>query len=150
MELNKCRSCGQFIHRTRKLCPQCMKKYSWDRKYKFFRLKPYKRVSKLQKKAFLAIRDFFKLPTMQEVIFSWLPYKRYDIVIEDKKLIFEIDGKQHFKQVKMMHKTKKEFEEYQRNDKFKERMAHANGYQVIRIPYDVEVNKEFLQELFKE
>lgn len=150
MELNKCRSCGQFIHRTRKLCPQCMKKYSWDRKYKFFRLKPYKRVSKLQKKAFLVIRDFFKLPTLQEVIFDWLPYKRYDIVVEDKKLIFEVDGKQHFKQVKMMHKTKKEFEEYQRNDRYKERVARENGYKVIRIPYDADVTKEYIQELTKE
>jgi len=54
---------------------------------------------------------------------------RYDIIIDDKKVIVEVDGAQHFKQVSNWGS----YEETYKTDIYKEELAHKNGYRVIRI-----------------
>ena len=53
----------------------------------------------------------------------------FDFVLEEQKVIIELDGNQHFVQV-MNWKTP---EEQFKNDQYKEKCANENGYSVIRI-----------------
>ena len=54
---------------------------------------------------------------------------RYDIIIDDKKLIVEVDGPQHFRQVSNWGS----YEETYKTDIYKEELAYKNGYRVVRI-----------------
>ena len=54
---------------------------------------------------------------------------RYDIIIDDKKVIVEVDGPQHFRQVSNWCSH----EETYKTDIYKEELAHKNGYRVVRI-----------------
>ena len=60
---------------------------------------------------------------------EWCKSKKFDFCIPDLKIIIELDGDQHFKQVSnwIPH------EETQSNDLYKERCATENDYQVIRL-----------------
>ena len=65
--------------------------------------------------------------------------KRYDIVLKDKKIIIEVDGPQHFKDISNW----KSYEETYKNDLYKEEIAHNNGYRVIRISQEYVWNRQF-------
>ena len=54
---------------------------------------------------------------------------RYDIIIDDKKVIVEVDGPQHFRQVSNWCS----YEETYKTDIYKEELAYKNGYRVVRI-----------------
>ena len=72
----------------------------------------------------------------KEVKFKWCKNKKtgyslpYDFVLEEYKIIIEIDGLQHFENI--IH-WKTNFEEIQERDKYKMKFANTNGYSVIRI-----------------
>lgn len=53
----------------------------------------------------------------------------YDFCIPEKKIIIELDGKQHFKQVRNWIPPENQY----LSDKFKEKCANENGYSTIRI-----------------
>jgi len=53
----------------------------------------------------------------------------FDFVIEDRKIIIELDGKQHFEQIGKWQSP----EENRKNDKFKMNCANNNDFSVIRI-----------------
>jgi very-short-patch-repair endonuclease len=53
----------------------------------------------------------------------------YDFCIPELKIIIELDGAQHFKQVANWKSPEHQFE----NDKYKEECANQNGYSVIRL-----------------
>jgi very-short-patch-repair endonuclease len=57
---------------------------------------------------------------------SYLPY---DFCIPECKIIIELDGAQHFRQVRNWSSPEEQFE----NDKYKEECANQNGYSVIRL-----------------
>ena len=57
---------------------------------------------------------------------SCLPF---DFVLKDKKIIIELDGRQHFVQVSIWKSPEEQFE----NDQYKEKCANDNGYSTIRI-----------------
>ena len=64
--------------------------------------------------------------------FEWCKNKRhlpYDFVILDQKIIIELDGCQHFKQVSNWSNPNNQFI----NDKYKEKCANENGYSTIRL-----------------
>ena len=64
--------------------------------------------------------------------FEWckkITYLPFDFCIEEYKLIIELDGMQHFKQISNWNSP----EETQQNDLYKMRCANANGYSVLRI-----------------
>lgn len=77
------------------------------------------------------------------VIFDWCRFKdykkdkirigEYDFVIEDIKVIVEVDGGFHRKDNEMSGQTK---EESQYIDDMKDKLAKQNGYEVIRIYYN--------------
>ena len=77
------------------------------------------------------------------VTFDWCKFKdykkdkirsgEYDFVIEDIKVIVEVDGSFHRKDNEMNGQTK---EESQYIDDMKDKLAKQNGYEVIRIYYN--------------
>jgi len=54
---------------------------------------------------------------------------RFDFCIPENKIIIELDGLQHFKQVQNWLSP----EEQNKNDKFKEKCANDNNYSIIRL-----------------
>ena len=70
-----------------------------------------------------------------QVRFDWCrnsdtnQYLPFDYVLEEQKIIIELDGKQHFTQVKNWASP----EDTQKRDKYKMHKANTNGYSVIRI-----------------
>ena len=56
-------------------------------------------------------------------------YLPFDFCIPEPKIIIELDGLQHFKQVSTWTSPEEQFE----TDKFKEKCANENGYSIIRI-----------------
>ena len=69
----------------------------------------------------------------------------FDFVIEERKIIIELDGKQHFEQIGKWQSPK----ETRKNDLYKMNCANENGYSIIRIlQKDVYYNKyDWLNEL---
>ena len=57
-------------------------------------------------------------------------YFPFDFCIEEYKIIIELDGIQHFKNVKHFRKTP---EEQKERDLYKQKCANDNGYSIIRI-----------------
>ena len=53
----------------------------------------------------------------------------FDFCIPECKIIIELDGAQHFRQIRNWSSPEEQFE----NDKYKEDCANENGYSVIRL-----------------
>ena len=72
-------------------------------------------------------------PTLQQQFkVEWCKNKTFlpfDFVIPENKIIIELDGRQHFEQVRNWDDPKKT----QENDKYKMKCANDNNYSVIRI-----------------
>jgi very-short-patch-repair endonuclease len=87
--------------------------------------------NKTEKKLFSWLQKHnFNVDT--QVKFDWCKKKRklpYDFVIENLKIILELDGAQHFEQVSNW----KSPEKTQKNDNLKNKLALKNGYRMIRI-----------------
>jgi very-short-patch-repair endonuclease len=86
----------------------------------------------------------------QQYKVDWCKDKRYlpyDFVIENKKIIIELDGKQHFEQIGNWQSPEKTRE----NDIYKIKRANENGFSIIRIlQKDVYYNKyDWLEELIQ-
>lgn len=60
---------------------------------------------------------------------------RYDFYLPFYNILIEVDGEQHFKQIKKFQKTRTDFLKQQENDRRKNSYALANKITLIRIPY---------------
>jgi very-short-patch-repair endonuclease len=75
------------------------------------------------------------IPVSRQAKFDWCKndetgkHLPFDFAIEDKHIIIEVDGLQHFEQVSNW----KSPEETQQRDILKQKLAQENGYTVIRI-----------------
>jgi very-short-patch-repair endonuclease len=103
------------------------------------------------------IYDFLlknNIDVKNDVKFTWSKninsnrYLRFDFCIEKFSLIIEIDGRQHFENIKFF---KNNFKENQERDKYKMEQANKNGYSIIRIiQEDIYFNKyNWKKELLK-
>lgn len=63
--------------------------------------------------------------------------KRYDYILPEFKLIVEFDGDSHYTSAKAIV-----------NDETKEQLAHSFGYNVIRIPYFIQLDDTMVQHYF--
>lgn len=71
--------------------------------------------------------------TTHQAKFNWCKnifYLPFDFVLENKKIIIELDGRQHFKDIITWKTTASQ---NQKNDKYKMLCALQNGYSIIRI-----------------
>ena len=60
---------------------------------------------------------------------------RYDFYLPLYNILIEVDGEQHFKQVKVFFMICSDFLKQQENDRRKNSYALANNIPLIRIPY---------------
>jgi very-short-patch-repair endonuclease len=94
-------------------------------------------INKTQTKVFEYLKTLFS-DARNEVGFWWCRNPktgssyRYDIVCESSKLIFEIDGPQHFEYVKHFNR-KRDLAEIRRIDTLKMFAAATQGYRIIRL-----------------
>lgn len=142
----KCPDCGTENHRhidsiynQKSIACQCSDKRSYPSKY----------VHELLNQ----ININFK----SEIKFKWCNYFNkyknketygiYDFVINDIKLIIEVDGGFHRKDNEMNGQTK---EESQYIDRIKDRLAEENGYEVIRISDEGDIRENILNSKLNE
>ena len=65
---------------------------------------------------------------------KWIGRLKYDFVIEDIKLIIELDGRQHFEYVNHFHRENLlGHTTQQERDIYKMEKANQNGYSIIRL-----------------
>jgi len=100
-----------FVHLSNHGCPSCINKTE----YKF-----YKKMCEY----YPIIKRQFKIEWCKNKL-----YLPYDFVIEEKKIIIEIDGPQHFKQISNWTSPEIQIEK----DKYKIKCANENGYSIIRL-----------------
>jgi very-short-patch-repair endonuclease len=90
-------------------------------------------INKTEKILYEKIIEYFP-SIVAQFIPDWIKPKRFDFCILEYKIIIELDGEQHFRQVWNW----KSPEEQQECDKFKQEIANNNSYSVIRLlQYDV-------------
>ena len=88
-------------------------------------------INKTEGKLYINLIQFF--PSLQKQFKQqWCKkifHLPFDFCIPEYKIIIELDGRQHFQQVRNWSSP----QEQQENDKFKEECANNNGYSVIRL-----------------
>jgi very-short-patch-repair endonuclease len=90
--------------------------------------------NKTEVKLYKSLCHTFK--TERQIKYEWCKNMKtnchfpFDFVIEDYKIIIELDGIQHFQKVKHFRNTP---EEQRKRDLYKQKCANDNGYSVIRI-----------------
>ena len=92
-------------------------------------------INKTENKLYSYFRDNFKEITEKQKKFEWCKNKTYlpfDFCIESHKLIIELDGDGHFKQISNWSSP----EINQKNDKYKMKCANEHNYSVIRVLQD--------------
>lgn len=76
---------------------------------------------------------------------------RFDFYLPKENIIIEIDGEQHFKQIKKFQKTRQDFLKQQERDRRKNSYCLANNIPLYRIPYwEIENINSFKQLIKKE
>ena len=82
-----------------------------------------------------SLLDFMNIKYIQEFSPKWVNRKRYDFCIEDKKILIECQGEQHYFPVnfcgKDEDKANENFVNQQKRDIFKYNKAIENGYTII-------------------
>lgn len=89
-------------------------------------------INKTEAKLYDFLTNTCKMQVEKQAKFDWCKNKKllpFDFYIEKYKLIIELDGPQHFKQISNWQSP----EEIQKNDKYKMKCANENGYSIIRI-----------------
>ena len=87
---------------------------------------------KTERKFYDLLRETYGSGVKPQQTFEWCKNKNllpFDFCIEEFKIIIELDGLQHFKQVSNWQSP----ETIQSTDKYKMRLANKHGYSVIRI-----------------
>lgn len=69
---------------------------------------------------------------------------RYDFYLPSYNILIEVDGEQHFKQVKVFQKTRSDFLKQQEHDRRKNSYCLSRGILLYRIPYwEIQYIKSF-------
>lgn len=62
-------------------------------------------------------------------------FYKFDFYIPSYNICIEVDGEQHFKQIKYFQKTRQDFLKAQERDRRKNSYCLANGIKLFRIPF---------------
>jgi very-short-patch-repair endonuclease len=98
-------------------------------------------INKTEFKLYTSLKDLYPTIKRQYKV-DWCKNKLYlpfDFVIEELKIIIELDGEQHFKQISNWKSPEVQIEK----DKFKTNCANNNGFSVIRILQNDVLNDSF-------
>lgn len=78
-----------------------------------------------------------RVPYVTEKVFSSLRNGklRFDFYLPTMGVLIEVDGLQHFQQVKQFHPTKKDFDHAKQNDYYKNSYALAHQISLYRLPF---------------
>ena len=74
---------------------------------------------------------------------------RFDFYLPKENIIIEIDGEQHFKQIKKFQKTRQDFLKQQERDRRKNSYCLANNISLYRIPYWEIENINYFKQLIR-
>ena len=74
---------------------------------------------------------------------------RFDFYLPKENIIIEIDGEQHFKQIKKFQKTRQDFLKQQERDRRKNSYCLANNIPLYRVPYWEVENINCFKQLIK-
>lgn len=108
-----------FVHLLNHGCPSCINKTE----FKFY--------TKM-KELYPEIKRQYKVKWCKNKL-----YLPFDFAIEEYKIIIEIDGEQHFKQISNWTPPEVQVEK----DKYKMKCANDNGFSVIRLP-QMDISKD--------
>lgn len=108
-----------FVHLLGHGCPSCINKTE----FKF-----YNKIKEL----YPEIKRQYKVEWCKNKL-----YLPFDFAIEEYKIIIEIDGEQHFKQISNWTPPEVQIEK----DKYKMKCANDNGFSVIRLP-QIDISKD--------
>lgn len=119
-----CKKHGEFtqqpyVHLLNHGCPSCVNKTE----FKFY--------GKL-KELYPKIKRQYKVEWCKNKL-----YLPFDFAIEEYKIIIEMDGEQHFKQISNWTSPEIQIEK----DKYKMKCANDNGFSVIRLP-QIDISKD--------
>jgi very-short-patch-repair endonuclease len=98
-------------------------------------------INKTEFKLYTSLKDLYPTIKRQYKV-NWCKNKLYlpfDFAIEELKIIIELDGEQHFKQISNWTSPEVQIEK----DKFKTNCANNNGFSVIRILQNDVLNDSF-------
>lgn len=145
----------EYINNETKLDFECPDKHKFKMTFAKFK-NSNQRCSKCYKKTQKMVYTFVE-ETYQNIIseakFEWcknITYLPFDFLLDDYKLLLEVDGRQHFEQVYNWKSPK----ETQERDIYKMKLALEHGYSIIRISQEDILNntldwKELLNEKIK-
>lgn len=68
----------------------------------------------------------------------------YDILIKDKKILIEYNGRQHYEFTPFFHKYERNFVKQKQRDRCKIRLAKENGFKLIIFKYDEPMFKDYV------
>ena len=142
-----------------KLCRRHDSKYMWDSTIKGFRLKKRNNGSRYTTLSFhktetKLVKILERLFGLSNVITSYHPewaispkgvLLEYDILLKDKNILIEFNGRQHYEYVPFFHKSRNKFKLQQERDKLKKILAINNGYKLITIKHDEPITKSYIK-----
>lgn len=161
MDSTRCAICGWY--NVDKLCKKHKRFYMWDSSIQAYRLKKRSngcryttlKFHKSETELVRILEEYFgKNDIFTSVHPIWAESEKgvlyeYDIYIKSIRLFIEYDGQQHYKFVKIFHKTKKNFTRQQYRDSQKNKLAAKNNFKLIHIRFDEPLYKDYiLQKLF--
>jgi very-short-patch-repair endonuclease/rubredoxin len=99
-----------------------------------------------EKKLGEILEQIFPSQVQRQDNLEFLRLQKVDFSVRDLKLAFEYDGEQHFRPVRYggmsFKKAKQAFIEQQKRDNRKNQLCQENGYSLIRIAYNEDLNLE--------
>lgn len=157
---NSCKICLRRIKVSDDLCWRHRRRYVYESDINGYRLKKAKNGSATRhiKKKFHSheisltkiLESYYGI---SDIVTSYHPswalstkgaLLEYDILIKSKKLLIEYNGIQHYKFIKMFHKTKANFEAQRQRDILKTSLAKENGYNLVVFKYDEPLIEDYI------
>lgn len=160
MSQSICIICKRFAKNGTNLCCRHNKTFIYDSKLDGYRLKKRQNGSSTRyiKKKFH--KHEIELTKVLERFYGpknvytgyhpmWAMSKKgvlleFDMLIEDRGILIEYNGVQHYKFTPYFHKTKTRFEEQKRRDRRKARLAKKNGYSLVVFRYDEPLFEDYV------
>lgn len=158
--MTKCKLCLRITKNDEPLCKRHRDRYIFDKDLNGFRLRKSNNGTSTRhiKKKFHSheielTKILERYYGVQNVVTSFHPLwatsakgalLEYDILIKNKNILIEYNGAQHYKFVKLFHKTEKRFIAQQKRDVLKEELANENNFKLIVIKFNEPLVEDYI------